>query len=127
MSLGVGIGGLSVGPRFVMVSEFICLAWSLARRLETPRGSLSWSPNDGTDMRDWLNRSDTPQHRFSAQVAAKDECEKDERVQAALVSAQFQSATSSLILTVSITTAVGPFQLVLKVTALAVTVLDVTG
>lgn len=127
MSLGVGIACInSVGPRFTLATERQCLAQSLARRLITPRGSMPWAPNDGTDMRDFLNRANTPANRFAAGRAAKDECEKDERVQSATVTAKFNFAASQLELTVAILTASGPFQLVLGVDALTIDILAVT-
>lgn len=125
-SLGVGIACVSsVGPRFTLATEMQCLAQSLARRLITPRNSMSWAPNDGTDMRDFLNKANTSQGRFDAQRAAKDECEKDERVQSASVSSVFNFALSTLTLTIAILTALGPFTLVLAVTALTVAIISV--
>lgn len=124
-SLGVGIACItSVGPRFALASEFVCLGQSLARRLITRRGSLSWAPNDGTDMRDFLNSAFTPRNRFAVQAAAKAECEKDERVQAATVDAQF--SVGSLSLTIGIETASGPFKLVVALTSLGISDLKVT-
>jgi len=123
MSLGVGIAGVtSIGPRFTLATEFQCLGQSLARRLITPRGSMPWAPGDGTDMRDYLNKGNTPQNRFAAQRAAKDECERDERVELASVTAAF--AADALTLTVSVVTAVGSFTLVLLVDALSVSQLN---
>lgn len=126
MSLGVGIACImSVGPRFTLASETQCLAQSLARRLVTPRASLPWAPNDGTDMREFLNKPNTPQNRFAAGRAAKDECEKDERVQGASVAANFDFTQQQLNLTISIDSAVGPFQLVIGINQLGIALLNV--
>ena len=123
MSLGVGVAGItSIGPRMQLVSEQTCLAHALCRRLITPRESLSWDLNAGTDMREYLNKGNTPANRFAAARAAKDECEKDERVQSASVDAQFSQ--SSLSLTILIDTASGPFKLVALIDALTVSILE---
>lgn len=126
-SLGVGAGGvLSIGPRMQVVSGLQCLAQSLARRLITPRGSLSWAPNDGTDMREFLNKGNTSTNRFAAASAARDECLKDSRVERCDAVAQFSAASSQLSITLSIATADGPFQLVIGVDALTVQILEAT-
>lgn len=127
MSLGVGIACItSVGPRFSLAVEVDCLAQSLCRRLGTPRDNLSWAPNDCTDMREFVNRKNTPANRFAAQSAAHDECLKDERVQDCSVTAQFNFAASTLTLTIAIVTANGPFKLVFLVDAYSVSIVDAT-
>jgi hypothetical protein len=121
-SLGIGIAcTTSVGPRFTLASEFQCLGQSLVRRLITPRGSMPWAPNDGTDIRDFLNQGHKPRNTFLVQQAVKDEVEKDERVQSALVSAAF--AGDSMTLTLQVVTASGPFKLILLVDTLTISIL----
>lgn len=128
MSLGIGIACItSVGPRMTFASEFDCLAQSLARRLITERGSMSWAPNDGTDMREYLNHGNTPANRFAAARAAKDECMKDERVEDCTVDAQFDAPNKALILTVKVLTASGPFELVASVDNIGISDLSVTS
>lgn len=127
MSLGVGVACiLSVGPRFTLVTERNCLAQSLCRRLISQRGSLSWSPNDGTDIRDYLNHASTPTGKFSIEAAVKDECEKDERVQQCQVTAAMNLATQVCTLTLQVVTANGPFVLVIGVDSLTVGILGLT-
>lgn len=124
-SLGTGIACItSVGPRFSFVSENLCLGQSLVRRLTTPRGALPWAPNDGVDVRSYLNHGSTSQATFSLQRAVRDECEKDERVQSADVAAAFNFGTQTMTLTIGIVTANGPFKLVLLVSQLTVAILD---
>lgn len=121
-SLGVGIAcTTSVGPRFTLATEFDCLAGALVRRLISPRGSLPWAPNDGTDLRDFLNHASTPAGKFALERAAQDECEKDERVTSCSASSVFSNGTATL--TLGIVTASGPFQLVLLVEALTIQIL----
>lgn len=127
-SLGVGVACIfSVGPRFTLASEWDCLAQSLCRRLITPRGSMPWAPNDGTDIRDFLNHGSTPTGKFALETAAKLECEKDERVQTCDASASMNFFTNICTLTLQIVTAVGPFELVLLVDSLTIDILAVNS
>lgn len=126
-SLGTGISCIySVGTSFTMVSEKQCLAQSLVRRLISPRGSLKWSPTDGTDLRDFLNHAQTPTGKFALEQAAKNECEKDDRVQSAQATSVMNSANGTCQLTIKIVTANGPFDLVLLVESLTVSLLSVS-
>lgn len=125
--LGTSIAGVtSIGPRFNFASGNLCLAYSLARRLITPRASLPWAPNDGTDMRDFLNKGDTASNRFAAARAAHDECLKDERVQDVTVTAKFLAAGQQLQLTIAVLTANGPFTLVVTLNQLTISDLAVS-
>lgn len=125
MSLGIGVAcTTSVGPRFTLAVEAQCLGQSLVRRLSTPRGYLSWAPNDGIDVREFLNKGDTQQNRFAAIAAIKDECEKDERVQAASVAVSFNFATSTLTITIDVETADGPFTFVIAADKVTVELLE---
>lgn len=124
-SLGVGVAGIySVGPRFTLASGWDCLSQSLVRRLISPRGSLPWAPNDGTDLRDYLNHASTPTGKFALERAAKDEVEKDERVQSCDASSTFDGTTQTCTLTLNILTADGPFDLVLLVDDATIEILD---
>src|SRR6185503_16253832 len=115
-------GVTDIGARFTYATGFRNLGNCLARRLITPRGSLSWDLDAGTDVRTFLNHGDTPQARFAVAAAVNDECLKDERVDSCSTDATFGEDT--LTLTISIVTAAGPFKLVLLVDGLTVEILE---
>jgi hypothetical protein len=102
-----------------------CVAEAIARRWGTPRGGLIDDPNYGYDLTDAigddLNKSDLAK---MAHFAAA-EAEKDERVDSADVTIQLIGAV--LIVSGTITTARGPFQLVVSVSNVTVTLLSVSG
>lgn len=118
---GTGIDGVSDLPiRFNTVSGFRNLGNNIARRLQTPRGSLPWAPNDGYDVRALLSEGFTDLSFIISAIEA--EVEKDERVLSC--SASYSFSGSRLILTLSVSTAAGPFTLVLGVDALTVEILN---
>lgn|SRR5574337_242848 len=99
------------------------LGQALAHRLSTPRGSLPYDANYGYDVRELLNETMTPTRQAQLQVDIAGECRKDERVLAAQVAFRFSGTLLQLF--INITTAGGPFRLVLGVTAVSVDVLAV--
>lgn len=123
---GRGIAGISDWPKiFVFIGGQQILGQDLAHRLQTPRGSLAWDPDAGWDVRLLLRGALTQVQIHAAQGAISAECEKDERVNAAAVELTFIAAAGTLIITITITGAAGPFILVLSVDALTVAVLKV--
>lgn len=111
-------------PTFALITGPRVIAEAVARRLMTPRGGgLHYDLAYGYDVRSLLNGS------FSnAQIAAiggeiEQEVLKDERVLAASVTMRFTQATGSLLITIALTAADGPFTLVLDVTAVSVSIL----
>lgn len=111
-----------VGARFTFVSGKKALANAIARRLITPRGTLSWDADYGSDVRSFLNRGSTQQARFAIGAAVNDECLKEERVDSCSTDVEFVGAT--LLITIQIVAAQGPFTLVLSVDSLTVTILE---
>jgi phage baseplate assembly protein W len=101
----------------VQVSGNQVVAEAIARRLQTPRGGLIDDPNYGYDLTAWLNADVTPAQIASIQSSINAECTKDERVSSAASSVTFLSG--ALIVSVLLTTAAGPFTLVLSVSSLA--------
>ena len=123
VDFGTAIDGIfDVGARFSFATGLANLGNSIARRLITQRGSLPWDLDCGTDVRMFLNHGSTPQARFAVQAAVNDECLKDERVDTCSTDAAFGQDT--LTLTIAISTAAGPFRLVLLVDSLTVTILE---
>jgi phage baseplate assembly protein W len=100
-----------------------CLAQAIARRLITPRGGLIDDPNYGYDLTVFLN-GDFDQAtlaRMNGQIVA--ECLKDERVVSAY--AQVVVSGNVLIVTLSLTDGLGPFPLVLSVSNVSVSILNI--
>ncbi|GAC1536293.1 MAG: hypothetical protein NVS3B10_00050 [Polyangiales bacterium] len=119
-------------PAMVEVDGRTALAQALARRIQTPRGTLLDDPNYGTDVTGEIDADLTP-----AQVAAiagnvDQEFLKDERVLSSATTLTTTSAgggnvaAASLTLTSNIVDSLGPFKLTLLATAVTVSVLQVT-
>lgn len=106
------------GPRVV--------AEALARRLSTPRGTLPFSDNYGLDLRSWLNETIAPGRLGQLRRDLEAECLKDERVDSVASVAVLDAMQGALSIRLAITTAAGPFSLVLGVTAVTVAVLSVS-
>lgn len=99
------------------------LANAIARRLITQRGTLVGAPDYGFDVRQYILATLTRAQQSSLQGAIARECEKDERVLAASVTATINAAAFTLTLAISLSTADGPFSFVLSVGALTVQIL----
>lgn len=107
------------------VSGQTALAQAIARRLSTPRGGLFYDPAYGTDLRAFLNEGFTAQRAYGIQSAIETECAKDERVRSASAAVAFNVATQTLAVSVALTTADGPFKLILAVSQLSVAILTI--
>jgi hypothetical protein len=94
------------------------------RRITTPRGLLDFSPNDGMDVRDWLRDDMDAAGLYELKASIEGEGEKDEELSAVDVAVTLQRSTGTLTLDCSLTTAQGPFNLVVAVTSLSVDILN---
>lgn len=124
MDLGTDINCYpDLDPAFGLVTGFTCLAQCLARCLATPRGSLPYAPNRGTDLRQFVNEAVTPSLRARVQMAIERECEQDERVMGAKASVSWD-ASGNMKGSVLITTQDGiTYPTTLLVTQLSVSLL----
>lgn len=111
---------------YAVVSGRTCLAQALARRLITPRGGLIDDPNYGFDLTQFLNADMSPTDIAQCESGTEGECVKDERVLSADASVSV-TPTGSLIVTITVTDADGPFSLVLAVSDVTVQLLTVTS
>lgn len=102
------------GPRVI--------AEALLRRLSTPAGGLFYDPDYGYDVRQLLNAPLSTADLARARIAIVAECQKDQRVDSC--EAEVALSGSSLRLTLSITTASGPFSLVADVSAVTVSLIS---
>lgn len=126
-AFGVDIFGTpDLDPRFELVTGRRSLAQALARRLSTPKGGLFYAPDYGLDLRELVAEAFGPgdAERLGSRIAG--ELERDERVLAAAVEVAFDARTSRLRIAAQVSTAVGPFRLVLSADALSVQLLEVT-
>lgn len=105
---------------FSTIKGYRVLAEALARRLLTPRGFLTFHPDYGMDVRQFINESitDTTLGRIKAQVAY--ELQQDERVDDADAVVSYIPATGQLLITCQVSTSQGPFSFVLALSAVTV-------
>lgn len=119
-SLGLTLscdGDLTPGLRTVEGRPVLMEA--LRNRLSTSRGGLWYAPNYGNNLCDFVNGAFTP---YAIEQAAETECLKDERVESVSASA-VQVDSKRVELTLRITDGQGPFEMVLVVTELTVSML----
>jgi hypothetical protein len=125
---GVDFDVLGELPKsFVLASGKRNLANAIARRLQTPAGFLDdahgGDPDYGLDLRGRLNGSGSVEELAALQADIKDEVEKDARVLAADVSADYTIETATLSVQIALETGEGPFEMVLNVSAVTTEVL----
>lgn len=112
-------------PAGLEVSGRTCLAQAIARRLQTPRGGLIDDPNYGFAVTAFLNDDLTARDLALIASNVQAECVKDERVISASATVTL-SAAGVLTVAINLVDFVGPFRLVLGVSALTVAILQVT-
>lgn len=121
---GADIGAVpDLDPMLPTVTGRAVLREALVRRLSTPRGALFYEPDYGYDLRALLSEGITGSDLFAIAHAVGAEVRKDERVLGASVVPRLSADGSRLALTLWITDAAGPFELVLVVSAVTVEVL----
>ena len=106
----VGLFDLQITDPVTLVAQRII------RRLTTPRGSLASvgdDPNFGWDIRQLINAKLSPSSISQYQALIQGECLKDEQVSAATVT--ISGTDGNISVSVSLTSAVGPFSLTLPV------------
>ncbi len=111
-----------LNPRCGVVSGRRLLAEAIVRRITTPRGRLINDPNYGFDVTGYINDDIRPSDIAALQSGVSAECLKDERVNAATVSASL-SAQGTLTMTISLDDGDGPFSLTVAVSAITVDIL----
>jgi len=116
----------NLDPTLSLRSGAKVLSEAILRRLITPRGGLFYAPDYGTDLREYLNDEMTDDTLFAIKTDVEREAEKDERVQAADATVEKDPAVKNGIkITLAITTEYGPFQMVLGINDLTVSLLGV--
>lgn len=111
---------------FRSVSGRLALAQAIARRLFTRNGDLALigdDPDYGSDLRELVGEDVDDRAAFEIAARAEKEALKDERVRTASATATL--AGTSLLLSLALSDADGPFRLTLAVTDVSVSVLKV--
>jgi hypothetical protein len=122
--LGVDVWGFpDYDPLGTLVSGLTALCQRIARRLTNPRGVWAWAPNECTDVRAYLNESITNDRLASIKSDIERETLREEGVQTANADVTFNAAASTLTIHLTGTTASGPFNFVLAVTAVSLAIL----
>jgi len=109
-----------VDARLSVTSGPLLVAQAVVRRLETPRGGLWYSPNYGTDLRQFINGHATV---FRVARAIEQEALKDERVESAKAVVTITN-NRRIDATLTLELADGPFRLVVAVDELTVELID---
>lgn len=126
-NLGVGLAVVSGLPkRWTFASGKTNLANSIARRLQTERGTLAYAPDEGLDVRDLLSEGVTQANLVTWQAAITRECEKDERVEGADVTITPNDTGDEATIEIALESTEGDVTLVLSVDKLTVTLLEAT-
>jgi len=111
-------------PALISVSGDLVVGQAVARRLVTARATLVEDPNYGFDLRRYLNDDLGPADIARITAGVQAEALKDERVLA--VVATVTLTLNILTIGLALTTANGPFDLVIAVSATSATVLGIT-
>lgn len=111
-------------PGFGIITGTRVVAEAVAKRLLTPRGVLAGAPHYGFDVRALVNEYIRDRDQARLQSAIEREAEADERVKRASCQISYDSIAQVMHITVGIETDAGPFSLVLGVTAVSVTLLQ---
>ncbi len=82
-----------LNANLTVVTERTCLAQALVRRIISPRGSLFYDEDYGTDVRQFLN---APPRPASVAQAVESECLKDERVVDVTATVEYLEANTTL-------------------------------
>jgi phage baseplate assembly protein W len=111
-------------PVFLPITGVRVLAEVLARIYQTPQGSDTWHPDWGRDLRRYLNEPMTPEVLAQLQAEAEEGAELDERIQQATATAVFNEPAATVLLSVRVLTATGPFLFTFSLDAATVVVLS---
>lgn len=113
-------------PAFALVFDSTALGQALLRRLITPRGMVGDDPDYGTDVRAFMNETQSGDFGFRLQSAIERECEKDERVASATATVTLNASgtQASVSVAVEFVTDASLFTLVLAISAVTATLLQ---
>lgn len=118
---GIDLAGVDdLDPTGREVTGRMVLLESIARRYQTPRGTLFGFPEDGLDLRKYISGKATPRSLERIKVEILDEARKDQRVlSASMVRWEFvpTGAQSKLSFGLELHDADGPFTMTVTATS----------
>jgi hypothetical protein len=117
-------GILDIQPTLQYVSGLQVLIQSLICRQMCVKGSISDAPNEGIDLRTFIRAGLTQQLLAQIPSIVEKELLRDQRVQSATVTGNYDPVQNVLTLNEVIQSTLGPFSLTLAVSALTVTLID---
>jgi phage baseplate assembly protein W len=98
----------------------VVLPEAVLKRLSTQKGTLSFHPDYGYDLRALLLSRIDQDALYRIKNNVERECEEDERILSATAQVSFNTQTKTLTVTIALETDAGPFTLVLEATQLTV-------
>lgn len=101
------------------------VAECIVRRLVTPRGKMSFHPDEGTDIRSYLSASLTDAMLGRIKHEVEVECLQDERVEDIDCQLTFNQSDMTLTLVLEVLLSEGPFEFVLTVDQLTAKLISV--
>lgn len=110
-------------PTFTLISGRQVVVQACARRLCMKHGAHQESPNDGFDLRRFVNGKWNKARAFSIKTAIERECMKDQRIYIASCKLAYYPRTLQLVPEIYLDTMFGSFSLVLGVDAVSVQIL----
>lgn len=116
-----------IGKNLTLISGYRSLGEQLIKRLSTRRGTLFYDLNYGDDLRLFMNRPINQAILDQIRYTIKSQCEQDPRVNNADVTVNYNSSTLSLEVDIFVTTLLGPFTLVISVSALTIELITIDG
>ena len=116
---------LDLDPLFLLASGPVIVAQALARRFETPRGSLFYDPEYGMDLREFLNESLADSDLLVIQTAVAAEARRDERVNSCSATVTLDRLSQTLTVKLALVLSTGPFTLVMTVDSASVKLAEV--
>lgn len=120
---GTGIAGATDLPaQWFYASGLKNLGNHIARRLITTRGSMSWAPTEGYDVRQLVNAEFTANAQSAAEASIAAEVERDDRVVRCRATIS-RVTPGNILIALVVTASDGTFPLVLSVDSLTVAVL----
>jgi hypothetical protein len=118
--------GLDLSSPSYMASGFLVVAEAILRRWNTGRGQLVDDPNYGESVFDLISDDLGPSDLAYAQQRLAAEAKKDERISRAAVTLTL-AADGACTIAAVITTAAGPFRMVVKAANATLQLLEVTS
>lgn len=116
----------SLDPNFALLTGIRALAERIYRRFLTPRGFMTFHPGDGLDIRAFLSKGINSRQLASIRGLVEEEAKKDEQVDDADATVDFDEPSESLSIALAITASdSSTFTMTMSVTSLDVTLLHV--